>query len=338
MKLIYKFFPCLWRLRVTIAAFHGRNNLSIGVHVNEIREKYYTDKSSTPQINPPEGVIMMYDGRYPHGGLADRLRGLLSVYYLCKKFHRPFYINWVFPFHLSDYLVPNEINWLIPEGDISYNKKTSRLCVVDYTNGFYGESFLDQYILKKVICSEECQKHIYSNAHLGERHYHDLFKHLFKPSSILDEKLKQITDEIGSEYYSFSFRFLSLLGDFADTVSFKNISEREQIQLMENCKSELSKMIKKVPLNYKILIASDSKRFLDYIKDLSPRIYIAPGDISHVDKGNGSNDSHLKTFVDFFLLMNAQTIHLMKTGMMYNSGFPQLASILGGKPYVIHQF
>lgn len=48
-------------------------------------QKYYspTAKRAT---NEDKIVICMFDGKMRHGGLSDRLRGMISVYKLCEKF------------------------------------------------------------------------------------------------------------------------------------------------------------------------------------------------------------------------------------------------------------
>ena len=101
-----------------------------------------------------------------------------------------------------------------------------------------------------------------------------------------------------------SFRFLELLGDFKDSEGMDEmLPPREQKLLIEQCYIELKKFIDTLPEFYKILVTSDSERFLD-----------------------------------MFLLSGAESLVLFKTGKMYNSGFPRLASQIGNKHFKIHEF
>ena len=71
--------------------------------------------------NKSKMVICMLDGRALHGGLSDRLMGIISTYKVCKLLNLDFRIHFVKPFFLNDYLVPNKIDWKISYEEISYN-------------------------------------------------------------------------------------------------------------------------------------------------------------------------------------------------------------------------
>ena len=47
----------------------------------------------------------------PAGGLADRLKGLLSCYGLALHLNRKFIVNWTFPHKLTDVVQPGQIDW-----------------------------------------------------------------------------------------------------------------------------------------------------------------------------------------------------------------------------------
>ena len=61
---------------------------------------YYTEDAS-PAINQEKEVIYMVDGRMHHGGIGDRLRGIISTYDVCKKLNISFKINFISPFSLD---------------------------------------------------------------------------------------------------------------------------------------------------------------------------------------------------------------------------------------------
>ena len=66
-------------------------------------------------------IVCMVDGKRKQGGLADRLRGIVSTYYVCKKLGYDFRINFVHPFPLIDYLVPNTYDWRVSQDELCYN-------------------------------------------------------------------------------------------------------------------------------------------------------------------------------------------------------------------------
>ncbi len=53
------------------------------------------------------------DGGDFNPGLCDKIRGILSTYYITKKLGMDFEISWIFPFELEDYLIPNKLDWRI---------------------------------------------------------------------------------------------------------------------------------------------------------------------------------------------------------------------------------
>lgn len=112
---------------------------------------------------------------------------------------------------------------------------------------------------------------------------------------------------------------------------------REQKLLIEQCYIELKKFIDTLPEFYKILVTSDSERFLAKASTL-PRTYIIPGKVIHIRYKTTDTTAYMKTFLDMFLLSGAESLVLFKTGKMYNSGFPRLASQIGNKPFKIHEF
>lgn len=281
----------------------------------------------------------MVDGRCLHGGLTDRIRGCLTTFTLSEATNQPFFLNWVYPFDIQRYLMPNEVDWVINPSDIVYAPEISTVSLV-YVVGFIGENRIDKWLIRKAIKTNSCQKHIYSNANFGKSDYSRSFKKLFKPAPRLSEAIDACKASMGGQrYVSFTFRFQELLGDFKELDSCKTLDNNEAKQLMDKCRLELKRKMTAVPSEYRILVTSDSVRFLTYVKNIDDRIYIVPGSVMHFNiKEDGGSDPYLKSFVDFYMLMDAEIIYLMKTGEMYNSGFPRFAAQIGNKPFKLHKF
>lgn len=301
-------------------------------------KKWYREKSDR---KPVRKVIFMCDGRFPHGGLSDRLKGCLSTYKMCRWLHKPFAINWNAPFKLTDYLVPNKIDWTISEEEICYDPGQS-LPVFVYWNSLDRKwpKTLDTLKFLLFLNTNKRQKHVYSNTSLVSRGgLSDLYRKLFKPAPTLEKEISRHKVQLGENYESYSFRFQQLLGDFEDCMT-KPLEEAAAKELIERCGEKLVELINRQPAGTRALVASDSMRFIEYAQSLDSRIYVIPGAISHVDAKSDSpkSDTWLKTFLDQHMIMGARTVHLLRTGQMYNSGFPAFAASVGGRPYIIHEF
>ena len=110
----------------------------------------------------------MADGRKSHGGLADRLRGIVSTYEYCLNHRVDFRIHFTSPFNLEDLLLPNEYDWRIGAGEISYNPTFSTPVYIDSNSRYpeadcrfqrkMAEKYLgsrfsaDSYIYQYVLC------------------------------------------------------------------------------------------------------------------------------------------------------------------------------------------
>ena len=281
-------------------------------------------------------IIFMCDGKINQGGLTDRFRGIISTYFLAKILNRSFYINWTSPFRLEKFLQPNKYNWHIENKEIKYNINTS-LVIVLQTNKSKFKNFLNYLIFINYISKRRKEKHIYSNYFFPKFIYCRLFHHLFKPTSELSFEIEYHKKIIGENYWSFSFRFQQLLGDFKDPggrILSKEASER----LIHKNLNELSKLIHTLPENYKFLITSDSKRFLGKAAKIDSRIYIVPGSIPHIDFETGDISSYSKMFIEYYLIMSAKKVYLMITDDMYKSRFAEFAALLGNKKFIVHRF
>lgn len=74
----------------------------------------------------PNTLIFYLDPSIGHPGLADRLKAILGCYHIAQKNHMGFRIVFNFPFELSDYLFPNEVDWRCREEDVRFSLVNSR--------------------------------------------------------------------------------------------------------------------------------------------------------------------------------------------------------------------
>lgn len=331
-----KKFRILYRLKKIIGhEYHTykKKFIDSDPYMSTITNKYYKNTKRTFPLK--KEVILMIDGKALHGGLSDRIRGCLSIYSLCKKKDIPFFINWTYPFDLMLFLEPNIYNWRIQSQDIIYETPYSQP-IAAYVFGIkFIENMIDRhFFLKNILSNTHAQYHVYTNSIITESKWPDLFHELFKPSPMLEQALKIHKANLKDPYYSFTFRFQQLLGDFKEG-KYKTLKKEEQEALIQKCVNELALLLSKFPQK-KILVTSDSITFLNRLKN-NPQIYIVPGTIAHMNF-QANDNTFIKSFIDFYLIMGASKVFLMKTSDMYNSGFPRFAAQIGKKPFYIHTF
>ncbi len=302
---------------------------------------YYQSYADDPAQNPLGAcLIAMFDGRQIHCGLTDRFKGIATTYEFSKDFGIPFYLYYKSPFDITDYLMPNQIDWRVKEEDVLYNKNTS---VPVFLNNWQSNTSFHKLYLKQVLKKHPGKQiHVYGDSPYYIKRYVDDFHFLFKASSSLQSAIENCMSEIGDENYSaMSFRFLMLLGDFKEEHSFYPVlGEDEQAVLMKRCEEKILQIRKERNIVGRVLITADSKKFVDYMRSRHEFVYVVPGDIAHIDNGHGFDSKiYLKTFLDMFMLSNADTIYQLCTGDMYkNSAFARQAAMLGKKEYIKIEF
>lgn len=315
-----------------------------------------------PRLWREREVVVMVDGKRPHGGLTDRFRNILSLYSYCKANGIRFRVYYFFPTPLTEYLVPNEYDWRISHREISYHRLDSRdiklyVRVLPELEKFraypgLGQNLSDERLqlarahnreynnnLHLTVLDREfskkrhCQYHIYRNAFFARGKFRPLFEELFRPSAYLESKLKAFRDGHLEPYESVTLRFQMLLGDFEEG-SFEVLASQQQDELMDKCSNKIDELWRnKYFSTSKVLVTSDSSRFLSYIS-CKEYVYTVPGRMVHMDiTRNTDIEVNAKSFLDLFLLMQSKKLTLLITGKMYRSGFPAFAAELGGKPY-----
>jgi hypothetical protein len=271
-------------------------------------------------------AIYIADGKIGQGGLADRLRGIVSVYKLCKELDIDFRIYFVHPFCLNEYLVPASYNWIIAANEISYNKKIA--------NAFYKvniHKIISNFPARAFLKKNYLQYHFYSALKTADDVYGALFKELFKPSDELQKTINYHLEKINGDYISVSLRFMGLLDQGFEA---RNLSNKKRQSYIDRCLEHLKEI--HLDNNYKkIFVTTDSQVFLNEISELD-YVYIIAGEIVHIDdKKTHNNGAYMKVFLDFFILANSKKIYLVVDGKMYNSTFPYYASLSNNVPFSV---
>ena len=285
-------------------------------------------------------VVMIHNGWVYSNGWADRLRGIVSTYLLCKELGREFRILFTHPFPLELFLLPNTYDWRIDEKDISFSIQQSRPIILEICGQSRWKTKKQKARLKHHLKkSKRKQAHVYTNALFA---YHEDFKgafhELFKPSERLQSAIDRELANLGNDYVSVSARFMGVLGDFVDTVGVEVLPKDQQEQLLQACITTLEKIHRQHP-DSPLLVNSDSTTFLDRASQL-PYVYTIPGHILHLDVTEAAMDeeqlyhTYEKTFLDFFMIAHATEIYrLQGQWMRSETGFPYAASLVYGRPF-----
>ena len=289
--------------------------------------KYYMRWRGCSHANPR--IVYMADGHTECSGMFDRLKGMVSLYALSLAQGKSFAINHVIPFRLEDYLQPNVYDWRC--NNIKYCILYNRP-IIAYPNNFSR------------LTSQNAERHIYISYDLIDKinnyfnqsfEFGDLYRQLFRPTTHLQRRIDESIKLIGdTKYITVHLRIVNLLGDNTEKLKmFRELEDTEAELLLENLKKMLHRIIYNNP-GRKIVMATDSNIFREYVKEEIPEIYCVPGKIIHVGNTDKANDEEvLKLFTDYYLLSMSEKVYSIVGGGLYYSQFPLYAAKIGNRPF-----
>lgn len=297
-------------------------HLNDGYESNEERHNREERRASK------QALVFMADGKWMHGGLTDRLRGMTSAYKFAKEHHLDFKIFHTSPFLLQEIMQPNKVDWAIGETEISHDSAVAKPVLL------YREDFENVSALERQLDASHEQFHLYSCIDSVNEKFPEYFNELFKPSPILEKELEQYGELLGASYTAISFRFQNKLGDFKE-FTFKELKEADKQELMSAALDALKREV--TDSREKILVTADSPTFLAEAKKLQ-NVVTVQGKSIHIDFNSSKNATdYLKAFTEFFLISRASKAKLYRNRKYetYPSNFPKYAALLGNIPYKI---
>lgn len=305
------------------------NELSHAVHEFFIRYRKYRWKRTC--VCPRRMLISMVDkGHFYTGGLADRFKGEISSYAWCKQRGYEFRIRYVYPFLLEDYLQPASYDWRLRENEMSDCFRDIR---VVYARGEMGRRMLRLKTRRQIHYWGNMNYLDALNRDRGtDYRWGELFLELFRPADRLQKALDGLRAGIDGRYYAAVFRFQNLLGDFREYRFAALETEEERNALLERCLAGLQELLDRYP-EKKFLVTSDSVSFLERAASLD-RVFIIPGRLVHCGASAGEEyDVYMKSFLDFYMISEAEHIYCVGTPQMYPSEFPMYAAKLHDVPF-----
>lgn len=278
-------------------------------------------------------ILMVRNETTFSGGLSDRFRGITSVYQECKAQGLDFKIHFETP-ELIDYLKPNEYDWYIQPSDICYDTKRVYPCTILTYNTLKDqeEAKVQRKILRWFLKKDYEQIHVYTNMRSGDGEYSQLFHELFKPTEELQMLIDYHVTALGGakQYKALVFRFRQLLGDFKE--GGDTLPEEKREQYIQRCMNLVKKEYES-NMGQRLLVTSDSITFLNKVSTL-PYVYVIPGDVVHIGfTYDASKKTYMKSFVDYYVLANADTVTLACDKLLFHSGFAPRAAMLNNAKY-----
>jgi len=293
---------------------------------------YYSKRISLLTKKGRKTIIICFDGNFPHGGLVDRLKGIISFYEVAKLINSDFKIFFDHPFKLETFLEPNRLDWEIQRNEIKYSLFSTK--VIYLINEFESNPLESVRKTKAktiyVYCNVDYLKTLYQEKNEQDLNtiWQNSYKELFKPSAYLFNEINRFPDKNRIVFHT---RFTSLMGDFKDTTSLE-LNESDKNNLIKKVIAKIDDFSIKFPDQIKFVL-SDSETFLNYVrqntvyKTLSGKPY-------HLENKNNDIEFNLKTFLDFYFMIESNMVCFICIDQMYNSNFSKYASVIGKNEFV----
>jgi hypothetical protein len=320
-KILKLIWPIVFRIRKLIHPINiFRYELRLKKKYNKFQETSYLS-----------GLIYKIDENFQHGGLVDQIKGVVSAFYLSKIANIDFYIFFSDPHNpLLSIINTSEINIIKNKNNLSFSRKISTP-VLWYN--YFPKS-------KKNILSclkNKKQIHLYCNVNVlpvfknnsnemitdWSKNFNQIFK--------LDLINSFNNNFIKNNHIGVHLRFMDLFGDFKD-LNISQYSNEYRMSCLNWCVNRIIDLLFKYQ-NFKFLLVSDSKFFLDYCNKFPiinlnrDRIIINSNQIGHIYI-NKDIDVFRKAVSDFASLSLCSKIFQIRYGRMHNSDFSRYASFV----------
>jgi len=297
-------------------------------------------------LNEKPVIIIMFDGSMGHGGLLDRIKGIISTSMIAEQLNYDWKVYCdVKTFNLFKFLNTIDTSCVATKEEVIRNAWVSKPVL------FYNVFNQSRPQVLSLFKKGKTQYHFYCNVDLSKlfiaetsieelnNKWRKSFFSIFRFDNSFNEVQKQLFNTLENTC-GIHLRFQSLLGDSNEGVD-KTLQDEECKLLLLKCINHTVKLIDEG--NFKqYLVVSDSTNFLNHLKDTISKesrqenIQVLGGSIGHIDV-NHSEEVLQKAILDFYLLTKCKTIYQVLGKGMYNSQFSKYAAIVGKADYVIER-
>lgn len=256
-----------------------------------------------------------------HPGLADRIKGLLSCYYIANRNGYQFKIVDSIPQGISKYMSPANYNWISDFSELEYSLTETRFFI--YTPLRYG---LNSKLKKDKQYHCYCYQGddiFYKNGSEYIKPFRDLFVQLFRPSDLVQKAINASGLEY-RRYIAVHARFINALEPF-ESSRYPTLPEDRKKDLIKRCIVALKLICQREKLP--VVMFSDSKIFLEQARTL-PVIVLETKNISHISFADDTV-LQIKTYLDFFLISRAATLYRLNAKELHATNFSLYAAFAG---------
>jgi hypothetical protein len=264
----------------------------------------------------------VFDPKFKHPGLADRLKAIIYCYYIAKNSGYTFKVVFSHPFRLADYLTENETDWEASWDELEYSVTDTRFFI--YTARRTGTEYRLPSGRQYHCYCYKGDDLFYQTGHEYGMYFKELFTELFRPSQYLQKAIESIGLKPKS-YISVHIRFVNALGTF-ERSKYPTLTADRQEDLINRCHTALRDIANNTQLP--VYVFSDSSRFLDTLTGLPVQCidHTAVAHISHTTE----RETVIKTFVDWYLIANSNKVYRLLSEELYKTNFSLYASLIGG--------
>lgn len=277
-----------------------------------------------------EGVYFILDNKHlqKHPGLMDRMKAIVGMYYIAKVSGMDFYLIHDVSFKMSRYLRPNKVKWECEKSEVSNSIFDTKILVYDP----YAPIPLLKSTGDQLHCYEYIGRNILEQNQIEnwEGEWKKCYDELFVPSDYLMALIQK--NKPAERYVGIHLRFVNALGNFEDATVNSSLPEAEKESLIQQCIQAIQAIQSKV--DYPVVVFSDSSLFLQRVNEIGIQT-LGDKDIGHVSFSTDMNSID-KTFVDAYVLAEAESVYAIQGHSLYASAFSKYAAIIGGKPYYVH--
>ena len=277
-----------------------------------------------------EGVYFILDNKHlqKHPGLMDRMKAIVGMYYIAKANGMDFYLIHDASFKMDRYLRPNKVKWECQESEVSDSIFDTRILVYD--------PYAPIPRLKSIGVQWHCYEYIGRNIleqnqiENWECEWKKCYDELFVPSDLLISLIQK--NKPAERFVGIHLRFVNALGIFEDAAVNSVLPDVKKESLIRQCIQAIQTIQSNV--NYPVVVFSDNSLFLQRVNKIGIQT-LGDRNIRHVSFSADTNSID-KTFIDAYVLAEAESVYAIQGHSLYASAFSKYAAIIGGKPYYVY--
>lgn len=280
--------------------------------------------------NNKKRIIYTADGSINHGGIIDRMKGILTTFYLSKKNNFRFYIFQNSPIKYSDVWDNKKINI----NTLFFNPFRFKIIYISTLKRLeiFSNKKLNKHITYLIYCSENILAYKYENGDWeGQtRKLYNQFNALGnnKIERLIQEKYSSLLyDKIELIHY----RCLNYFNDFDDT-NLKPLKKEKREELLKN-------IISNAKRNYNDsknrIFISDSRTLLKGLDNSGFKVF-SLNSTKHIDNKGHKKEEYLNAYLENHIITKAENVNsyiLYHKEKPFNSHFAYYPSIIGGATF-----